>query len=196
MSVPVSASFSQQLSNLSQKPKKSFLPILMLLVPFVGGVTEMLSIHPVYGQTVNPSIIQLAQVPRVQKLPVNGQVKRFWRSTRRTILAPLKIYTQGNQHHFIKVVDPKVNRSVLTVFVQAGRDVSLQVPIGTYEIKYAMGTQWYGENDLFGVNTSFGKAERQLVFQVNGRKVRGYSLRLYPQVGGNLKTKPINRTDF
>lgn len=179
-----------------QKPKDSFLPALMLLLPLAIPIAEMMFINPGYGQTINPSITQVAQVPTVQKLPVNGKVKNFWRSTPQTILAPLKIYTKGNRHHFIKVINPKLNQSVLTVFVQAGRDVSLQVPVGTYEIKYATGTQWYGENDLFGANTFFGQAERQLVFQVNGNKVQGYRLHLYPQVGGNLKTKTINRNEF
>ncbi|MBW4644860.1 MAG: hypothetical protein KME23_18025 [Goleter apudmare HA4340-LM2] len=172
--------------------KNSLFGGIIILLP----IAEVMVVYPGYGQTVNQPITQVAQVPSIKKLPANGAVKQFWKSTSKPILAPLKIYIKGNRHYFIKVVNPKLNQSVLTVFIRAGKDVSVKVPIGTYEIKYATGTQWYGENNLFGANTLYGQAEKQLVFQVAGNKVRGYRLYLYPQVGGNLKTKPINRNQF
>ncbi|MCF4970580.1 hypothetical protein [Nostoc sp. CMAA1605] len=152
--------------------------------------------HNIKTLNTNHTVYQVAQVPKVQRLPANGVVKRYWNSKSQTILAPLNIYTRGTQHYFIKVVDSKSNKSAMTVFIHANKNAAIKLPIGTYKIKYATGKQWYGVKDLFGVNTAYNQVEKQLVFDVQGDKVRGYSLYLYPQVNGNLKTTPINRQQF
>ena len=36
--------------------------------------------------------------------------------------------------------------------------LELKVPLGTFEIRYASGKQWYGYNYLFGDDTSYSKA--------------------------------------
>ncbi len=205
MSHEASDSLLKQVNQFQKPHRNTFWQVIIFLLPFLAAISEIVIFYPVYAQTLSPSVSQVVQLPSpasrkshlsARQLPANGTVTKFWNSTFSEILAPLKIYTKGNLHHFVKVVDPKLNQSVLTVFIRAGQDVFVQVPIGTYEIRYATGTQWYGENDLFGKNTFYGKAQKSFVFKVNGNKVQGYSLYLYPKRGVPLPTKRINRNQF
>jgi hypothetical protein len=61
-------------------------------------------------------------------LPANATVRR---DTRQRTIAPFRAHTQR----------PK---SVLSVFVGAGQTAQLQVPLGSYIVRYAAGENWYG----------------------------------------------------
>ena len=81
----------------------------------------------------------------------------------------------------------------MTIFIRNGETASdMDVPTGTYELRYASGDSWYGETDLFGPSTSYSKAESFFTFG-NGS---GYTVELYKQVNGNLHTNSIDKDDF
>lgn len=103
---------------------------------------------------------------------------------------------EGDTHYFVKLEDSASSKSILTVFVRAGRQVDIQVPLGTYVVKYASGRRWYGYQHLFGPESSYNRADTTFAFRREGNQMKGFSITLYAVPGGNLKTSPIKASDF
>lgn len=128
-----------------------------------------------------------------QPLPPHGKIT--WYSVGDPV-APLEIRSSRGSHYVVKLSDYYSGRSVLSVFVHGGSTVNLDVPLGTYKIKYASGDTWYGPDHLFGPDTSYSKADSSFDFRVIGNQVSGYTLTLYKVVDGNLQTSPISPDEF
>lgn len=127
-------------------------------------------------------------------LPQNGYLKRY---SNEDPIAPLKIQVPiGDTHYYVKIVDAYTKSPVAAIFIRAGQSVQLEIPLGTYEIKYAMGSIWYGTKYLFGPETSVAKADKSFEFRIDDDKVHGYTVELIKQQGGNLHTKDISLEDF
>ncbi|MEM7820361.1 MAG: J domain-containing protein [Candidatus Aenigmatarchaeota archaeon] len=130
----------------------------------------------------------------IQPLPINGAIKRYVDDE---AIAPLKITTrESGNHYFVKIVDWHTNKLVCTVFIRSGQSVNLDVPIGTYKLKYATGEQWYGTKFLFGPETSYSVADKRFDFEIRGDHVSGYTVELYPQPHGNLRITRISANEF
>lgn len=129
-------------------------------------------------------------------LPPTGRM-HILRKRSRDITAPLKIVTyDGSPNYYVKLVDLNTQAPVLFLFIQSGESVSTQVPLGRYELRVANGGTWYGEAYLFGLLTSYSKADAELTFEREGDKVAGYTLQLQKQVDGNLRETQIAASDF
>jgi len=112
-------------------------------------------------------------------------------------LAPLRIKTKyADQNHYIKLVDFSRKKEILTAFIRGGTTLSIDVPLGTCELRAAVGKTWYGERFLFGPNTAYSKADRIFDFKVKGDQVQGYTVELFLQPHGNLSTSKISPFDF
>ena len=111
-------------------------------------------------------------------------------------VAPLEIKTTLGGHYFVKVVPQYSRHPVVTVFIRGGYSVNLDLPLGSYTIKYATGRTWYGYQRLFGPDTSYMKADKTFEFEKIPGGARGYTLLLYAVPDGNLTTTKINRDDF
>ena len=140
------------------------------------------------------------------ELPKSGIMKMY--STEEAI-APFKILTKQNsyiynneeptndgEHYYIKLIDNVTNDIVAAIFVRANDEIEVQVPVGSYKIKYATGKKWYGEKDLFGHNTSYYKSDKILNFTKNLYYVNGQSLTLYKVSNGNFATETTSAEDF
>ena len=120
-------------------------------------------------------------------LPKNGQIFQYPIGN---AIAPLEIYTSdAGLHYFVKLTPPNSTQAVLTIFIRSGQHISTNVPLGRYEIKYAVGATWYNKQCLFGRDTSFFAADRKFDFKKNGNRISGYRVELILQVHGNLPTK-------
>ncbi len=130
--------------------------------------------------------------PIAQALPATGVYRGSNVQTANT--GPLTIRTRaGSGNFYVKLVGRYSGSERLVIFVHDGATVhDINVPAGTYELRYASGTTWYGEEDLFGPDTSYSKAESDFSFGDGD----GYTVELYKQVGGNLQTSPINKNNF
>lgn len=132
-----------------------------------------------------------------QTLPANGYVVRF---TSRYPKAPFKVDNSQGDHALIKLVDASTGEDALTVFVRAGSIVEIEVPLGTYEARYATGETWYGYTYNFGPSTAYSKADRYLDFSENetvyGTQVSGCEITLYKVMHGNLSTSRIQASQF
>lgn len=127
------------------------------------------------------------------ELPPNGDTRYYQKAD---AIAPFSITTEPGQYCFAKLVDKNTGQVVMTVFVWGGQTAQTKVPLGSYEFRYASGTQWYGEEQLFGPGTSCQKAAKVFDFYQTGTGVMGHTVRLIKQVDGNLPTTPMNRNSF
>ncbi len=124
-------------------------------------------------------------------LPRNGKV---W-SEYGNRIAPLRITVPdyGN-HYYVKLL--RGDNVILAVFIHSGRTVNVNMPLGTYEMKYAYGTTWYGLDHLFGPETVYNLAEDQFEFYREGSYVQGVRVELILQQYGNLSTTTIPADQF
>jgi hypothetical protein len=128
-----------------------------------------------------------------QPLPIHGEAHDY--TTARHV-APLEISGLAEAHSLVKIVDVLDPRRYVTVFVHKGMTTKVRLPLGSYELRYAMGDAWYGYEHLFGPDTTYTKADTQLDFRVDGDRVSGYSVTLYKVRDGNLETSSIPPTAF
>lgn len=114
------------------------------------------------------------------------------------ITAPLEIKTgaTSSEDYFVKVCRVGNASDYMAFYIRGGESAECEVPLGTYEIKYACGETWYGANDLFGSKTSYAKADETFRFYEEGGYVNGWTIELYLQTNGNLETIQISAFDF
>lgn len=113
-------------------------------------------------------------------------------------VAPLKITTSsaGGYHYFVKIVNLLNGQSIGSYFIRSGEAIDIKVPLGTYEIKYASGTKWYGMGYLFGTETTYSKADSTFDFTFDGYQYSGYTVELIMQRNGNLRTSGIQPSQW
>lgn len=126
-------------------------------------------------------------------LPPNGEINIY---TDGEGVAPFEIKSSYGNSYLVKLVNASTDQPVLTVFVRGGNTVNLDVPIGTYIVKYAAGEKWYGYTYFFGPTTSYSKADETFTFRYNGNQISGYTITLYKVQNGNLHTETISPNEF
>lgn len=126
-------------------------------------------------------------------LPNTGDFRDY---TGRRRLAPFEIKSSTGTHYLIKLDDSRTGATVQTIFVCGGSTVEVDVPLGTYTVKYASGDKWYGYKHLFGPNTSYSKASTLFTFSSEAGKYAGHTITLYTVPNGNLHMGKINAADF
>lgn len=128
--------------------------------------------------------------------PTTGIIERY-DSTES--LAPLEIHTRrGSGNYYVKISRIVGNRLILsrTAFIRDGETLETTVPLGNYEIRYAIGDNWYGTNRHFGKSTSYAKADDVFSFQETSRGYSGFTVELHRQINGNLETDPLTAEEF
>lgn len=111
-------------------------------------------------------------------------------------LAPLEIKTDPGVDYYVKVIDVVSDIEAITIYIRGGDTVEVEVPLSSYIIKYASGTEWYGDKELFGSETSYNKADDFFAFTDNGNQISGYTITLYQVIDGNLQTISIDKNQF
>ncbi|MBN2106127.1 MAG: J domain-containing protein [Deltaproteobacteria bacterium] len=151
--------------------------------------------HPTTSILIKKSIIpENIEFPYLrQGMPDSGDIRAYTNLKR---IAPFEIKADQGNHYLLKIVDQHTKKQVLTVFVRSGTTVNVDVPLGTFEIKYASGETWYGYEYLFGPETSYSKADKAFTFKKEGDHISGYTITLYKVTRGNLHTYKISQTDF
>jgi len=171
----------------------------------VGGFC-MAEVH--VTPSVHPPAPKLAQRPNPPPAaeakslkPVAVQTGVIRRKKARGAIAPLRITTPSGDNYVVKLVDATTNAEEMLIYIEAGRTYETKVPLGTYRIRGASGSTWYGVGDLFGPSTSFfelrGKdADNTFAFVRVGNQLTGRQITLVKQVGGNLETNVIGKERF
>lgn len=110
-------------------------------------------------------------------------------------VAPLEIKTSDGLAYYVKLCDMD-NNEVLGFFVGPNASVEVSAPLGTFELRYACGTAWYGTTPKFGENTQYYKADTLFDFTDDGTYYNGHTVTLYAVPGGNLSTEEIDPNEF
>jgi hypothetical protein len=130
--------------------------------------------------------------------PVPIKSGLVWNKTGRKTEAPFQIVTRGDHNYFVKLVDSFTGLDAVAVYVPGGRTLDVEVPLGTYEMRYAAGNSWRGEKHYFGAGnlTSYSKTDETFYFKIDGNQISGYTIELFIQSDGNLHTENIDASQF
>ena len=154
------------------------------------------------GQTINSDTFKVGQPPPPFNEPLvpllaTGRIRALWRSSPETVLAPLRVVTAtGSPNYYVKIVDWETHAARLVFFVRSGQTAAVRVPIGVYELRYAAGEKWYGEEYLFGPQTAYRRVDEQFHFRAEGEKISGFTVELIEQINGNLRETTIKPSEF
>ena len=122
----------------------------------------------------------------VQTLPENGAFATGNGSgSSLTIEAP-----SGTRSVYLKIYD-ETGAAVAKIFLRPGGSATLELTPGTYTMKVAYGTEWYGETDLFGDDGSYSQllngSAPEFVIESNYE----YTLTLGGVVNGNVGSEDL-----
>jgi hypothetical protein len=149
---------------------------------------------PAYVKRTDPVAVSCVTVSR----PRTGIYRNYDLSS--DLAAPFEIRTALGANYFIKLEDAVTREPIQTFFIRGGQTMQSNVPLGQFVLKYATGNSWCGENNLFGTETEFHKADVVLRFtrqnSDDGYTMIGNTIELILQVNGNLKTSKISREAF
>jgi hypothetical protein len=112
-----------------------------------------------------------------------------------------KVINGTNQDAFIKLVNPNSPTLVAAFYVASGSNFTLQqVPDGTYQVLFVLGTNWNSKTQSFTKNKRFARFDKSLNFttiQADNRiRYKAYQITLNPVVGGNATTNRVNEQEF
>ena len=106
--------------------------------------------------------------------------------------SPLQITTDWNSgDYYVKLVETRT-KQVVGIYVRGSSTIEVEVPDGTYSVRYATGSKWHGVRFLFGLDAHYSRADNLFTFS----RGSGYSLTLKRVVNGNLHTKAMPAQDF
>ena len=106
---------------------------------------------------------------------------------------------KGGSNPAVVKVDSDNGYSMM-FYVRANETATVNLRDGSFMLKYATGTTWYGGGDLFGPRTKYSLADEVLTYETtySGNSVyySTYEVTLYSVLGGNLETESIDADEF
>jgi hypothetical protein len=138
--------------------------------------------------------VQLVQRPRLKVQLVSTGV--LYNQTGRAPLAPLRVRTTPGGDYYLKLVGSRRPTEAVGIYVHGGTTLEVEVPLGSYRMRYAYGSTWYGTKWAFGDDTQYFQADKVFDFEATSDGVSGYTVELIPQPDGNLATASIPAEDF
>lgn len=113
------------------------------------------------------------------------------------VLDPIWFPSNGDKDSFeYTKADMDAKYTYIKFFADADSVVDLLIPLGNYEIYYATGSVWYGEDHLFGADTVYHKCDDEFLFTFDDEQYSGWTVEFEPVINGNLDTEIIDATDF
>lgn len=125
----------------------------------------------------------------------NGQVVTYPSGDQ---VAPLTVQTAGDSNFYIvlKPIDGEARSNGAMSFLVSARSAKVDVPLGTYAIYYAYGSDWYGKEYKFGESTEYFKCNETFEFTADDEMVYGWTLTLYKVSNGNMSTDEVAKDYF
>lgn len=189
---------NQAHQNSSERDKEKFFYTvkIVLIELFIIAAVLFLILYIPNGISCVSSLLSTEvtePLPSPQVPPENGKPMNsvFYRHD-----APLTVKTRGDGYYFVKLKDAYSHRDVCSFFIYGGRSAYIDVDYGCYNLYYAHGDTWYGEEFLFGPDTQYYKADGELLFESDSNYVYGWTVELYLQEGGNLGISAIDESAF
>ncbi len=99
----------------------------------------------------------------------------MWHRSGLPAVFPLQVKTLGPQDYYVTLTDFETEETVLAAYIEGGRFFRVLVPPGTFEVRFAYGNIWQGEEALFGPEgkTSFFDMPDPLTFGVRNYNTKG-----------------------
>jgi hypothetical protein len=94
------------------------------------------------------------------------------------------------------VSDAVSGSAVATIFLRGGESCERDLPLGSYQVRYATGTEWHGDELLFGHDTQYFQADKTFAFARIGDQLQGYTLELTARINGNLHTTKVSAKEW
>ena len=146
----------------------------------------------------------------VSETVINGQILK---QPDYECIAPLEISADygSNYYVYLKYIGEPLRTSVsrnlnsgvtvpyesdMAFYVESGKKVEVEVPIGIYRLYYATGDTFYGSDLLFGEDTRYTVSEENITFYGDTQYIHGCSITLYKVVNGNFSTEQISEEEF
>ena len=154
------------------------------------------------GRTVSAGKLTASQPPLKLNqppvpLPVSGKIRILAGSDSNSALARLRVVSAtGSPNYYLKAADWRTHVARLAFFVRSGETVAVRVPIGVYELRYAAGSTWYGEEHLFGPQTVYMRSDTQFDLRAEENKGSGLTVELGKRASGYLRETAIKPSDF
>ena len=103
----------------------------------------------------------------------------MWNKTGLPAVFPLQVQTDPGQNYYLKLEDTETGAPALAAFIEGGAHFRVLVPPGTFDLSFATGEAWQGEEALFGPETQRIVVSDPLTFAVKGLRTKsGYWLDL------------------
>lgn len=99
----------------------------------------------------------------------------MWHSSGLPAVFPLQVKTLGPQDYYVTLINVESGETVLVAYIEGGRFFRVLVPPGTFEVRFAYGNNWQGEDALFGPDgkTVFFDMPDPLTFGVRNFNTKG-----------------------
>ena len=125
-----------------------------------------------------------------QEMPASGTV--FFCSDSYTP-STFTVENSGSSNYYMKFVKAGTDTTVITFFVRAHSTITINMPAGNLELRYAYGSNWYGEEQLFGEETYYAKDEEYYDFSNYTWEI---SLYTSSNVGQSMDVETIDADEF
>ena len=111
-------------------------------------------------------------------------------------IAPFNISVASDKNFYVKLRRINDSTDVMTILVKRGDTFIGKAPLGVFELVYASGNNWYGEDLIFGPSTQYQQSDNDFVFRKEGRTIKGKTITLKPVRDGNMRTRKVSADQF
>jgi hypothetical protein len=136
-----------------------------------------------------PSIEKKAAAAQPTPVAISDGIVSASKPKNRVVPLQVRAGTGGN--YFVRLVNVADEGDVINVFIRGGTTLKVEMPLGTYRLRFASGSTGYGEKLLFGQQTSYWIVEQTVTFRNDRNAPKLVAIDLAAQKGGPMKTAPL-----
>lgn len=171
-------------------PKRSglavALTVLIVALVFLWAARDPASQQPATRLPTPPTVA----LPPALPTPATGTFDTHSGVYRDTAIV---VRTRAGSMHVLAKIETLAGETVTKAFIQAGDQWRFNLPLGTYVLKTAVGSTWYGEATNFGPRTAYSRADDVFPLRQRGEE---WTVELIPQRDGNLTQTSIPASSF
>jgi len=137
----------------------------------------------------------LSNLPDPIEFPEHGTMKVFSELER---VAKFEIITSDEgAYYYIKLKPTGDAGGDIVFYLDKNTTFETMVPLGIYELLFAVGNTWYGDKELFGPYATYLKTNTLYEFYIDDNDVVwGLSQDLKRHVLGSLHSQPVDPSEF
>ena len=107
----------------------------------------------------------------------------MWNRSGLPATLPLVVQTLPGRDYAVFLSPETGGDPVMAGYIHGGQFFRLLVPPGTWVVRFAHGTDWQGEDALFGPDTEWTEVEEPMTFGASVARKHGYIIRLIETEG-------------